>query len=229
MANLLRAGLLRLRKSKVFWCCLILAVAAKVVAAFSSYAVMISGGELWPVDRMLFLDAPVFVMICALFCGLFEGTEYRNGGIRGRIMAGSSRRRVYLSDFILCAFACVLFWLSGIAVGRLLGIPFFGKPELLMEQQLSILFGGIFLTVALVGVFYFWAMMFQSRIWGTTVCLLNGAVFVYGMFFLKVPLDAAGICSSWDKKLGTFCMAGSAVILLTSMAGIYFFWRKDIE
>lgn len=231
MVKLLRAGLLRLRKSRVFFSCLILEAAAKVITAFFAYSVMISEKELWPVERILFLDTPVFVMICALFCGLFVGTEYKNGGIRGRIMAGSSRRRVYLADLTLCAIACVLFWLSGMAVGRLLGVPFFGKTELLMEQRISCILGGIFLTSALTGMFYFLAMMFQSRLWGTAVCLLSGAALVCSMFLMKIWPGAAEICSRGGagKKLGMLFLAGCGVSLLTSMAGIYFFWRKDIE
>lgn len=227
MANLLRAGLLRLRKSRIFWSCLFLSVIMKTIAALSAYQFMISKRELWPVDRIQFLDMPAFVMICGLFCGLFVGTEYRNGGIGGRIMSGSSRRRVYLADFILCALACGLFWLSGMAAARLLGLPFFGKSALSGEQELACFIGGMFMTAALTGIFYFLAIILQSRIWGTAVCLLTGTALLSGIYFLK----KAGSCSGpeLNGQMGLFCIGAGAVILFTNMAGIYIFWRKDIK
>ncbi|MCI8473953.1 MAG: ABC transporter permease subunit [Oscillospiraceae bacterium] len=119
MNKLMRAGLFRLRRDRVFWLCLgaMVVVAAgqmtmgvqqsRVMAA-EGYTVMLAGS---------FFPLIQAVMVCiAVFTGLYLGTDHSEGALRNRLMVGHSRGRIYLAGLgtamtgTLCFLAA---WLLG--------------------------------------------------------------------------------------------------------------------
>ncbi len=100
MNKLMRAGLFRLRRDRVFWLCLgaMVVVAAgqmtmgvqqsRVMAA-EGYTVMLAGS---------FFPLVQAVMVCiSVFTGLYLGTDHSEGALRNRLMVGHSRGRIYLA------------------------------------------------------------------------------------------------------------------------------------
>ena len=119
MNKLMRAGLFRLRRDRVFWLCLgaMVVVAAgqmtmgvqqsRVMAA-EGYTVMLAGS---------FFPLVQAVMVCiSVFTGLYLGTDHSEGALRNRMMVGHSRGRIYLAGLgtamtgTLCFLAA---WLLG--------------------------------------------------------------------------------------------------------------------
>ena len=66
------------------------------------------------------------MLIQAPFLSVYLGTEFSEGTIRNKLVAGHSRPAVYLSNLILCAIAGVLLCLGYIAAVLAVGLPLLG-------------------------------------------------------------------------------------------------------
>lgn len=129
MANLLSANLLRLKKSRLFWETLAIALFVTAVAMLDSCR-QASGlweqyGIIKTFDDYYFNQAPAIGIYLAVFLSLFLGTEYSDGTVRNKIIVGHSRTSIYLANFSICAQA-TLAVLAIILLGGLAGIPFLG-------------------------------------------------------------------------------------------------------
>lgn len=98
MEKLLRANFTRMLKSYTFWIC----AAAAFLIGLCASIVTAASGSLWHVKwepHILgrFKEAPFFA---AVFSSLFLGTEYSNGTLRNKLMIGSDRTSIYLSNLI---------------------------------------------------------------------------------------------------------------------------------
>ena len=119
MANLLRAGFVRMKKSPVFWL---------GVAVMSGWAVLVcwrthsrQGVYVYSLDDVLFYHNLVGIFLPSVFCALFLGTEYDNGTIRNKLVAGRTRTEVYLSNLILTVCAVLVMLLAFHLVTAVLG------------------------------------------------------------------------------------------------------------
>lgn len=100
MSELMRAGLFRLKRDRVFWLCLgamlIIAVGQMSIGvrqcramAAEGYAVALAGS---------FFPLVQAAMVCvAVFTGLYLGTDQSEGALRNRLIVGHSRVQIYLA------------------------------------------------------------------------------------------------------------------------------------
>ncbi|MCI9263386.1 MAG: ABC transporter permease [Oscillospiraceae bacterium] len=100
MNELMRAGLFRMKRDRVFWLCLgaMLIIAGGQMSmgvrqcramAAEGYTVTLEGS---------FFPLIQAVMVCvAVFTGLYLGTDHSEGGLRNRLMVGHGRGRIYLA------------------------------------------------------------------------------------------------------------------------------------
>lgn len=161
MNELMEAHLYRLKRDKVFWLCmaamLILSVAVMLNGCRQS-EVMMSYGYQIGLERYYFTLAPAAGLFAGVFSGLFLGTEYADGAVRGRLIVGHSRRRIYLASLmtnILAAVLIALAWLTG----GLIGIPFLGLWKMggvSVALHILIALGS---TMALAGIFTLLGML----------------------------------------------------------------------
>lgn len=108
MGKLLRANFACLWKNRSFWLCMvfIFGMAALFVAV---------EGETSP-DILLFKGGQFISLVFSVFVGYFIGTEYSDGMIRNRIIAGHSRILVYFANLIACTVASLVMYLLYILV-----------------------------------------------------------------------------------------------------------------
>lgn len=149
MRKLLRANLYRLRRSKLFWGCLLAMLVTTAVAMHlvcGQAAVMLQGGYIQSFDALYFRTLPYFALFLSVFMGLFLGTEYSDGTIRNKVIVGCSRGEMYLSSLLCCALATFLLYLAWIIGGILVGFPTLGvwrtgthMAECLLVGLLSVL------------------------------------------------------------------------------------------
>ena len=140
MTNLMSAHLFRLKKSRLFWGCLLISSAA---GAWQSIQTFLEHGRTVPLDSIFFVYAMLIGLLTAVFLPLFFGAEYSDGAIRNKLAAGHTRLSVYLTSltasvltaFLFCG-ACILFTAAA-------GIPLLGGPKypglLLKTTLLSLL------------------------------------------------------------------------------------------
>lgn len=130
MNNLLSANFWRLKKSAAFWRCLAAALlcsaAAMLLNCKSAAEIMrASPGTVRTLDEYLFALMPTVGIFSALFTASFLGTEYSDGTLRTKLIAGHARGAIYLSHLAACLFAALLFT-AALLLGGLAGLPVLG-------------------------------------------------------------------------------------------------------
>lgn len=105
MRNLLSANIARLLRSRFFWL-MEAGIYAWGVLAYYLLKINTQNGYPFHNGNTYFFNEMTFVGITtACFSGFFIGTEYSDGTMRNKLMAGHSRQMVYLANLlvVLCA------------------------------------------------------------------------------------------------------------------------------
>lgn len=130
MANLLRAGFFRMKKSPVFWLGVAVMFGWAVLVCWRTHA--IQGMYIYHIDDVLFYCNLVVIFLPSVFCALELGTEYDNGTIRNKLVTGCTRSAVYLSSLILTVCAVLTMLLAYHLVVAVMG------PLLLEGLRISV-------------------------------------------------------------------------------------------
>ena len=97
MSRLLSAGLIRLKKSKLFWLFCGLMFALGLFFPASLYLQAQKYNLATTIDQTFFSHVMYMGVISAVFVSLFIGTEYSDGAIRNKLMIGHSRISIYFA------------------------------------------------------------------------------------------------------------------------------------
>lgn len=115
MIKLLRADLVRMYKTKLFWIC---AAAAMALGFFgsvlkgtmlASFPNGLSGEEIGAYSAML-----TAVFITAVFSALFLGTDHSDNTIRNKLAVGYTRAEIYFADLFVVTTGALCFAAAGI-------------------------------------------------------------------------------------------------------------------
>ena len=126
MRKLLHANFLRLKKDKYFWTGIVVMALYAIADCAGQYNNMTRYEMTVSYDGVFFASHMVIGMLIAAFCSLYIGTEYSDGTIRNKLIAGCDRKSIYLSNFITCTAAGVMMNTVYMLVAGILGIPLFG-------------------------------------------------------------------------------------------------------
>ena len=144
MMNLLRSDFRRLRKSKLFYLCLLPTAVIMQFALFNNltYLEIMENLEL-PIDNLLFYGTTVIGFPIAIFTSFFIGTEYSDGTMRNKVLVGKSRFFIYLSYWITTSVAALAMLVVGSVLVLFLGVFRMGwfvtSPAILIPQILCCL------------------------------------------------------------------------------------------
>lgn len=127
MRRLLRADFSRLWRNKTFWLCMgvMLIYALAYMLAGSRQAAADPSEYSYSLDEYYFHFALSIGFFCMLCSSMFFGTEYSDGTIRNKIIAGHTRINIYLASLIT-TFAAALLILSVWLAGALVAVPALG-------------------------------------------------------------------------------------------------------
>lgn len=186
MNLLLSANFMRLRKSGAFW------IAAAVMAGVGVFEVTagylsargLGGGV--SLDSRYFIFVLVVGVVHSAFCPLFVGTEYSDGAIRSKIMAGHSRTAVYLANLLTCAAAGVFLCLGYIAAVLAEGVPLLGWFRMAPEAVLWFTLCAFLMTAALSALFTLISMLCQNKAAAAVACIF----LAYFLLFLGIYLNS---------------------------------------
>lgn len=162
MGDLLRAGFARLWKAPVLWLGLAAAALLGAVVCRSAYEGVQEGVVYYLYDLCRY-HCIFTVFLPAVFCALFLGTEYEQGTIRNKLVAGKSRPAVYLSSLILSLAACLLmiaaYFLPVVCVG-----PFVTEGLGTTPRMLALTVGGeLLMAAALCGLCTLGSMLISRK------------------------------------------------------------------
>lgn len=109
MSKLLRADLVRLFKSRIFWLGVIFMFGFAGFIVYNRWMEMCKYPDYFDYsDNMLFAGASFIGIVFAVVIGSFIGADYKNGTIRNKLIVGHSRLAMYLSNLIICAVASII-------------------------------------------------------------------------------------------------------------------------
>lgn len=143
MSKLLWANFFRLRRSGLFWAENIILAAVVVLSCIDQYHYM---GTEAVFDGFFFGYVWLVGMPLPIFSGLFLGTEYGDGTMRNKLIAGNKRSAVYLANLITVFTVSLVMSFLILLIVCVLGIPLFG-PLLSDAEIVMVLFLESLLTL----------------------------------------------------------------------------------
>lgn len=178
MIKLLNAGLLRLRKSKLFLSLAIFSIGLALFMIYTQYSDMKKYGVTIEAEQLLLNYATGIGTVIAIFTSLFLGAEYSDGAIRNKISVGHKRIHIYLSNLFITTITSLFSYILFIAIVCLIGIPLFGRITIPFSKLLMLL-GCIFVTIiAYSGIFTFIAMVISNKAITAIVSIMLGFGFI---------------------------------------------------
>lgn len=209
MNNLLSAGFSRLRKNREFWIDTVGMLAISAALMIINCVTALKRAELgyvYTIDRFYFDAAPVTAIFCAGFISFFVGTEYSDGTIRNKLIAGYTRTQVYISNFIVSLAVCEGFVIMQL-VGGLVGILFLGAWTIDIKVLIILIILQFLYTAALNGIFVMLAMLSPNKAVTTAASIILSLLllFIGSMFYnaLQEPETISGVIMTLDGvKMG---------------------------
>ncbi len=206
MSNLVQAGLERLKKDKIFWCLIGLMALGAAMLCFSQYqdleryrlwaeAMPENESYAWGLQEaanlrtLLFQWAAVIGAVMAVLAGVFCGTDYSDGTIRNKIIAGHRRIHIYLSGFWLCLAGGVFFAAVFMGTALALGLPLFGWQGEAIETAVFLL-DGLLLIAAYAALCNLISMLIPHRTYGLIVNVFVVAVLMIAGMVVMTRLAA---------------------------------------
>lgn len=198
MRKLLCANFARLWQDKVFWICML-------AVLFCSAGNMLNGCRQatqdmsefsYTLEHYYYMMLPALVLFIPVFTSLFLGTEYSDGTLRNKLIAGHRRTQVYLANLIVCTVASLLM-LAAIFAGGLVGIPTLGAWPLGLRILLWYTAISILMTVAFSAIFTFIGMLTPNKAFSVVLSLgIAIVMLVLSSYFynaLSEPEMASGV------------------------------------
>lgn len=172
MSRLLNVNFSRMWKNKLFWGEILCMFALGIFFVVTVYQVGQQTGEQMDLDSSLQGYPMLIGFLCALFCGVFGGTEYSDGTIRNKLIAGHTRWSVYLSSLIVHVVEVFLCLVSFLLADLALGLPLFGGFMGDGRMIVIMLAGSVVTMLAYSAIFTLISMLCQSKTMGICFCLI---------------------------------------------------------
>jgi hypothetical protein len=159
---------MRLWKYKLFWLEMAAMISWGILVLFLTQDETTTGA----LDSIFFRQADIIGIFCAVFIGLFLGTDYSDGTLKNKIVVGHSKTSIYLSNFIVGLveglFLNLAWWITILAIG----IPFFGGYLQHPGKILVYLPMILLLTALYVAIFTILCMLNQNKAGASVILIL---------------------------------------------------------
>ncbi len=185
MYKLLDAGFERIKKNKVFFGCIIATIGIVIFMIISNYLDSINYNAQIQISELVSNYLPMIGIFIAIFTGLFVGTEYSDGTIRNKIIAGHTKTNIFLSNFIISSMVAILFELVWIVFVLIIAIPLFGKPTIELGKLLITSFDSIMFIIAYCAIFNFISVLSCNKTISAVACIL--------LFFVMLGITVTSI------------------------------------
>ena len=188
MYKLLNASFSRLRKNKIFLGLVILTIIIAAFMLISEYLDKVKYSSVFGIssnttDILLTNFINIIGFFIAIFTSLFVGVEYSDGTIRNKIVAGHSRKNIYLSNLIVSIVVGLILEFIYLIIISIVAIPLLGSIQMTFSQFAFILLDMIMIIIVYSSIFNFIALICSNITISTvTSLLLILIMFVTDMF-----------------------------------------------
>lgn len=221
MIRLLNANLTRLFKSVLFWVSTIGMAAMGVLACVMRYLDLRKHAaeyEMYFADEMniynspdsfLFVGGMYNIFAIAVLVTVFIGTEYSDGTIRNKLVAGFSRAQIYLSNLITSVIIGIIIQAVYVAATYGVGSFILDNHYLTIKQIAIYTLSTTLSLVALSGLYTMFSMVIQSKAWGAIVALLAAMIMFFATLTIYNLLSAPEMYPAsayYDPEIGEIVM-----------------------
>ena len=183
MPKLMKANFLRLLKDKTFLLLTVIMLAIGALLPFAHYMDTIHSGVPWALDFSFFTYAFLAPILLAVLTSLFVGSEYGNGTLRNKLIAGHRRGSIYLSNLIVCIFGGFILSVAYMVPHLGLGLLLNGKFNSETKTVLVYIALSAALVVAVAALFVLIAMLCQNKAHTAAGCILLAFVLLlFGVY-----------------------------------------------
>lgn len=198
MRKLLSAEFVRLFQSIVFKVCLLFSAGAGASMVLMRFLDVKRNASLYEqmsveysnADGLIFVGALFLIFAFAVFISIFVGTEYSDGTIRNKLIAGHTRSAIYLSKLIVCAVVDVIIHLLYILVVLGMGYLLLGGSAMEPSEILVLSMTGCMSVLALTAILLLLALSIQSKAIGAVVLLLTTIIMLFTSLNIAQRLEA---------------------------------------
>ena len=201
MYKLLNASFYRLRKNKIFLGLVILTIIIAVFMIVSEYLNNIKYSSVFGIssnttDILLMKFINIIGFLIAIFTSLFVGAEYSDGTIRNKIVAGHSRKNIYLSNLIVSILVGIFLELIYLIVISIFSIPIFGLVQMNFSQLAVILLDIIMIIIVYSSIFNFIALICSN----ITISTVSSLLLILIMFVIDMLLSPTANSTEYIQK-----------------------------
>ncbi len=189
MNKLLSAGLIRLKKSKVFLVLTLFMLVFGLYMPIGSYMDMKRYHFIHVLDDTFFSQIMLIGIVIAIFCSLFVGTEYSDGTIRNKLIVGHSRISIYISNLILCTVAGVALSLTYMITCACVGIPLLGFFQIDVKTAAMLILFSIIISITYTSLFTLAAMLIHNKAVLATVSIIAAFLMMFAAGYLNSSLS----------------------------------------
>lgn len=193
MIKLLSANLLRLKKSILFWGCIILMLLLGVGFTLQRYWEQVAYaefGQLSYLDEVLFRHGLLIGIVAAVFVPMFFGMDYSDGAIRNKMVVGHSRLSIYFANLITAVVSSLAFCAAYILAVLALGVPLLNGIRLTPAQCALLMLGTLALAAAFSALYTFVAMLCTRKAASAVVCILGVFLLLFAGIYINSRLNA---------------------------------------
>lgn len=187
MHRLLRANFSRLLKNKLFWILISIELFMGGLFPVLHYMDNIDEKSAWTMDSTIFIYSLFVPLMVSLLTALFIGSDYSDGTMRNKLIAGQVRRNIYAVNLVVnmeAAFLlCFAFWISHICIGT----PLLGWFVSDAKKILGYLLVTLAMVAACVAIFTLISMLCSNKAYSVAGCIL----IIFMLLFVGVRITAA--------------------------------------
>lgn len=206
MRKLLSANFYRLKKEKLFYMILIATFAFSFGEMWIRARSWADSGLELVLDECFFSMAPYMGFIYGIFVSLFLGGEYSDGMIRNKVIAGHTRRDIYLANVISC-FGGNMMLAAAWLLGSVPGIFLIGRFQMQTAELLAYLLVVVGFTAVFTGLFVWLSMLPENK--AVTVVLA-----------IVLWLALTMVASQFNDRLSEVEMTGGVAFIDGEMVNI---------
>lgn len=179
MFRLISANFMRLKKDTLFWMC----VAFMFILGFTvSVDIYIDKKDsaTFCAENAAFVFTLISGILCAVFCGMFQGEELSDGTIKNKIISGHKRSNIYISQVLVCISAGIIMCMAYIIPSLIIGIVFMGGfKELNGIEIIGYYVSGLLQISVCISLFSMIISAVQRKTFGISLCFLLAFLIIY--------------------------------------------------
>ena len=187
MRRLLRAKFSRLLKNKLFWILISIELFMGGLFPVLHYMENIDEKSAWTMDSTIFIYTLFVPLMVSLLTALFIGSDYSDGTMRNKLIAGQVRKNIYAANLVVnmeAAFLlCFAFWISHVCIGT----PLLGWFVSDAKKMLGYLLVTLTTVAACVAIFTLISMLCSNKAYSVAGCIL----IIFMLLFVGVRITAA--------------------------------------